>query len=436
MTQRRWGQTPPLDFPPPGGLPARYDEAEQAAIETVTSRVLEGQSLEEVLDSLFDASSSLVPFDRIGVAFLEEGGLRAVCHYARARYEPLLLGKGYAADLRGSSLERVLAEGRPRVISDLSRYALARPQSLSTALLVREGIRSSLTCPLSPAGRPLGFLFFASRFPSVYGEREVDLLSRMASSLGWAVERAYRIGQLETALASYREVLRFVSHELKNPLASILSEGRVLAQGYAGPLTSDQQALLAKMLSKGEYLLDLIRGYLDLSRIEEGGLQPVLRPGVDLVKEVALPALELVAPQFEASAITVETKLPQEPLLATADAALLRVALTNLLGNAAQYGRQGGRASLSLAGAQGKARFDVENEGPGFGAEEKGRLFRKFSRLSGAEAFRSKGSGIGLYITWWVAQRHGGRVEAHSEPGRWARFTLEIPLGGGTGGGP
>ncbi|MGC8763306.1 MAG: sensor histidine kinase, partial [Acidobacteriota bacterium] len=399
MTQKRLGQPPPLDFPPPGGLPARYDEAEQTAMEAITSRVLEGQSLEEVLDSLFDASSALVPFDRIGVAFLEEGGLRAVCHYARARYEPVLLGKGYAADLRGSSLERVLADGRPRVISDLPRYALARPQSSSTALLVREGIRSSLTCPLSPAGRPLGFLFFASRFPEVYGEREVNILSRMAASLGWAVERAYRIGQMETALASYREVLRFVSHELKNPLASILSEGRVLEKGYAGPLSPPQKALLAKMLAKGEYLLNLIRGYLDLSRIEEGGLQPVLRPGVDLVKEVALPALEMVAPQFEAKAIRVETKLPEEPLLATADAALLRVALTNLLGNAAQYGRQGGRASLVLTAAQGSALFEVENEGPGFGAEEKGRLFRKFSRLSGAEAFHCKGSGIGLYIT-------------------------------------
>ena len=72
-------------------------------------------------------------------------------------------------------------------------------------------------------------------------------------------------------------------------------------------------------------------------------------------------------------------------------------------------------------------RVEVWNEGPGFTAAERAALFRKFSRVRNAATRDKRGSGLGLYLCAEIAQLHGGRVEAESEPGAWARFTLVLP---------
>jgi len=69
----------------------------------------------------------------------------------------------------------------------------------------------------------------------------------------------------------------------------------------------------------------------------------------------------------------------------------------------------------------------VWNEGPGFPESERGKLFRKFSRLQVPELLRRKGSGVGLYTSWRIVNLHGGRISARSEPGAWAEFSFTIP---------
>ena len=132
------------------------------------------------------------------MSFVEEQGGRLAAHYARAHYDPLILKKGYTEDLAGSSLERVIASGRPRIIDDLERYLADHPASASTKLLVREGVRSSMTCPLLVDGRVAGLLFFSATRPHAYTEHHVRLHQAMAERLGQAVEKARRIERTRT----------------------------------------------------------------------------------------------------------------------------------------------------------------------------------------------------------------------------------------------
>lgn len=414
------------DFPRPENLDARFRQGARAILDKINSQVAAGDSIEQILGFVFSETRGIMPCDRIGLALLEEGGRRVAAHVALASYAPLYLNKGYGADIETTSLGRVLKTGDPRIIGNLETYSLAHPHSETTRLLLREGVRSSMTCPLLVNGRPLGFLFRSSRFPNAYSEREVALHLRMAERLGQAVEKAWRIEQLEATTKAYTEMLSFVAHELKNPLASIISEGRVMQEGYLGELPPKQGDMLGKMVRKAEYLLGLTRDYLDLARIESGDLKLSPLQHVDIEKDVVALAEELVRPQIEERGMRLEREGKAPPEV-QCDPSLMTIAVTNLLGNAAKYGNEGGLIILGSSECASGFRLWVFNEGPGFPESQKRDLFRRFSRLKTPELVKRRGTGVGLYNCWHIVQLHGGRIWAESAEGLWAKFTLEIP---------
>jgi len=227
-----------------GERPDLFPEDEQAVLDDVNRRVAAKASLGELMEFLFGSIQALYPCDRIGVAFVEDGGRRIAAHWARALYDPLLLKPGYAEDLAGSSLQSVIAEGSSRIIYDLVRYEEEHPRSASTRLLVREGVHSSMTCPLLVEGRAFGVMFLSSREAKVYTPYHARLWRVLAERISQAVEKVWRIEELTTANQAYNEVLAFVSHELKNPIASMITDARVLSQGYLGEMDPKHVAKL------------------------------------------------------------------------------------------------------------------------------------------------------------------------------------------------
>ena len=407
--------------------PLELTDDERRSVERINAKVAAGENLVKMLDFLFDSTRGVCPCDRIAVSFLENDGRRVVCHWVRAEYEPVLLAKGFAGDLEGSSLQPIIGTGHPRVIRDLRRYLELHPESPSTKLLVREGVRSSMTAPLAVDGRPVGFLFRSSRLPDAFDERQVRLHLAVAERLGQAVEKAWRIEQLEAANRAYLELMTFVTHELKGPLAAQISLGTTLTEGYVGELSGPQRETVERMVARARGLLRLVGDYLDLARVEGDGPRAELRDGVDLGREVLDPALETVRPLFEERRIDYSERRegPLDGL--RGDPALLQIVLHNLLGNAVKYGNEGGRVELTARRAADHLEVAVWNEGPGFPESEKGRLFRRFSRLPSPELLSRKGSGVGLYVAWQIVRLHGGRIWADSEPGRWARFSFRLP---------
>ncbi|HNX30883.1 MAG TPA: GAF domain-containing sensor histidine kinase [Holophaga sp.] len=404
----------------------RFPREEQAVLDLINQKVAAAASLDDLMDFLFDTIRALYPCDRIGLSFLEDEGRRVTAHWTRALYEPVHLKKGYSEDISRSSLRTVLESGSPRIIYDLAAYLEEHPRSVSSGILVREGVRSSLTCALSVEDRPVGLLFLSSREPRSYTPYHVRLWRLIAERLSQAVEKAWRIEQLTAANQAYTEVLGFVSHELKNPVASMITDARVLSQGYLGPMEPRQTAKLEKLIRKGEYLLDLVRNYLDLARMEGGTLR-VAPAKVDLVSGILEPAIDLVLPQVQEKKQVLERMYPPTPFEVEVDPALLKIVLVNFVGNASKYGNEGGlirvRAEREAAGF----RVSVYNEGPGWPPGERVKLFRKFGRLQTPELRTRKGTGLGLYTSWRIVHLHGGHIDAQAEHGRWAEFTAEIP---------
>ncbi len=408
------------------GAPQRISSDERSTLRMVNQKVAAKQSLNDVADFLFERTRSIIPCDRIGLAFVDESGERVIAHYARATYQPLLLTRGYTADLRGTSLERVIKSAEPRIIDDLALHAENHPASHSSHLLVREGVRSSLTCPLIVEGRVLGFMFRDSRRPKGFTAHHVQLEVAISERLSQAVEKAWQIEQLTDANRAYLEMLAFVSHEIKNPIASLVTDARLLSQGYLGELEPGQAAKIDRMVGKGEYLLALVQDYLDLARIDGGGLTLARRHDVDVLAEVVAPSLDLVRSDMERRGVRLELDLPQETVTAECDPGLLRIVVANLLSNAVKYGDEGGLVRVRVLRESSRLEVSVWNQGQGFASEDRGKLFQRFSRLRTRGEAR-RGTGVGLYSAWRITKLHNGRIRARSEPGSWAEFAFELP---------
>lgn len=401
-------------------------------LHAVNQKVAAADSLAETMRFVFESTRPVCPCDRLSLALIEEdGGQRvAVSHEVLADYEPLLLTKGYREKLDGSSLARILDTGQPRIINDLEEYLREHPGSRSTALILREGVRSSLTSPLIVEKRPVGFLFRSSRLPGVYDERQAQINRVLAERLGQAIEKIQHIEQLIAANRAYREVVGFVSHELKSPLASLVMDGETLLGGYLGDLVPAQSEKVRSMVRRAHYLLGLIRDYLNMDRLERGGFEAHPRVGVNIVAEVFVPAFELLAPQIEDKEIRLTRDFPRLPIHLTCDPHLLEIAALNLVGNAVKYSPKGAEVRVTLRVEGDRLRCTVWNEGPGFPDAARGTLFKKFSRIQTPQLLRQRGTGVGLYTTWRIVQAHGGTIHADSQEGYWAEFTFEIPLQG------
>lgn len=142
--------------------------AEVKALGEITERVNSGVFFDEVLDHVFETFEQIIPYDRIGVALIEEGGTGQTlvrAQWGRAKYDSLLLRKGYAAPLEGSSLRKITETREPLIINNLEIHLDVNPQSAPTRLIVNEGIKSNLTCPLVVQDKVTGFIFFSSLQP-------------------------------------------------------------------------------------------------------------------------------------------------------------------------------------------------------------------------------------------------------------------------------
>jgi signal transduction histidine kinase len=402
-------------------------QKEKRALDAVNEKVAAGESLEDILDFLFEKTASFNPCDRISLAFMEENGARAISYLSKASYSPMLLKKGFWQDLSGSSLETILKKNKPRIINNLEEYHKERPDSPSCKLLIKEGVRSSMTCPLIIDGRKIGFMFRSSRKKSAYNPHHVFLHLSIAERLSQAIEKAYRIEQLETANISYIEMLGFVSHELKSPLASITMDATLLTEGYLGKLTEKQEDKIKQMISKSEYLMSLIKDYLDLARIEGGTMEPNINPNVNLCEIAASISYSLLDNLFKEKNIDFACDHPPEEIEAECDYDMMRIVLINLLSNAVKYAKESGKVRLKIRKDQGSIFVSVWNEGPGFPPEQKSNLYKKFSRLKTPELIKQKGTGVGLYTVWRIIKLHGGQVDANSEEGKWAEFSFTIP---------
>ncbi len=404
------------------------DPAIRQTLERLANSVGARRSLPEVMEVVWEETSGLFPRDRISIAFVEDDGEMVISRFCRADYTPLFIDEDFHAGLSGSSLQPILTAGQARIISDLDAYLAANPDSVSTRLLCREKVASSMTLPLRVEGRQIGFCFISSKAKDAYSARHAGMMLLVLERISQAVEKSWIIRKLENARQQYMEMLGFVSHEMKSPLASLIARGESYTGGYLGAVDPLAKTTITRMMEIAGYLTGMIGNYLDLSRLESGQMRYAPRPGVCFKTEVLQFAIDTVSIRAEQRGSTITLDSPNEEITLTGDTDLLRIVMINLLDNAVKYGDQNIEVKVSLESKPEGLIIKVRNQGVGFTREQARGLFKRFSRLRQKGTEDRKGSGLGLYLTWWIIQQHQGRITADSDPGEWAEFTVQLPL--------
>jgi len=232
--------------------------------------------------------------------------------------------------------------------------------------------------------------------------------------------------ELKTKNRNYMEMLGFVSHELKNPLASATMGLFTVKDEYIGKLNPLQKKSLGSVANSLNYFQDMIKNYLDLSRLEKGELI-VNKTNFVLLKEVLVPVLVSLQPELRQKKMTLKNHIPEEVEL-NADKNLLRIVYDNLLSNAIKYGRKNGKIELNFERGEKELILNVYNEGEGIPKDKLPMLFQKFSRIDDPKYAAKKGTGLGLYICKEIVQKHGGEIRAESKQGKWTKFTFTLPI--------
>ena len=261
--------------------------------------------------------------------------------------------------------------------------------------------------------------------------REIENLvvefNEMAEALEERESRLREANDKLTALnESYMDMLGFVSHELKSPIASIMNYVFLLRQHKIGPLTEPQEKAVRNIETNSGRIMEMVRHYLNLSRIENGELKPV-PTRVAVLDEIVRPLLETFEADLAARHMRVENTIGAGVLL-RCDMNMAREVFENLVSNGIKYGREGGLLSLAATGSDGFVEFAVRNEGPGIPPEKFETIFQKFTRLEDDQHIRrQKGTGLGLFITRHIIQAHGGRITVESKPQEWVEFRFTLP---------
>ena len=217
--------------------------------------------------------------------------------------------------------------------------------------------------------------------------------------------------------------LSCMSHEMRTPLNAVVGYTSMLLQGMAGPVSSDQERMLARVDENGRRLLSLVNDVLDIARIEADRM-PVTPTEVHLAELVGEVLRELEPLAAESGlAVFAETDVGAPPVFN--DRQKIKQILLSLLVNALKFTPEGTvRVGCSFDPQRRRFRLAVEDTGVGIPIEDQSGLFADFGLPGQARA--GAGAGLGLSIARRLAHLMGGTITLTSAPGRGSTFTLEI----------
>ena len=235
------------------------------------------------------------------------------------------------------------------------------------------------------------------------------------------------IARLETSFAGLRRFTADASHELKTPLAVLRADVERAMMDSSNQ--TERMVALEEALQEVRRMSDLVESLLTLARADEGRFdvhrEPIeLQP---LVQEVFETALIL----GEAQGVTVNLPFTAD-VVVMGDRTRLRQLFLNLVTNAIKYTPAGGKVELGLGRHPDNVTFAVRDTGIGISAADFPHIFERFWRADRVRSRMSErgGFGLGLAISQWIAQAHGGSLTASSRLGRGSLFTVTLPLAG------
>jgi signal transduction histidine kinase len=378
-------------------------------------------SLEGLLQRVVGIAAEVIGAEYAAIGVLEPDGrlLESFTTYGiddelRARLGPPPRGHGI--------LGLVIKEARPIRLPDLTRH----PDSYGFPPH-HPVMHSFLGVPIVGKRGVFGNLYLTEKLGrKTFTEADEHIAVLLAANTAAAVENA-RLHEesarlLEEVQQLHRTRERFfamVNHELRNALAAVYGWSEMMVR-KKDPATVPRAAF--EVLDSAQQAVGLVNDLLDLSRLDEDRLKPVIR-GTE-PSAMARRAVLRVTPAAEARRVTVALDLaPSLPPCET-DASRVEQILINLLGNAINHTPEGSTVRLQVSSQAAKVVYTVEDEGSGIEESEVERVFDIYVTKPSGE---SRGVGLGLPLSRRLARLLGGELRATARPNQGGCFILELP---------
>jgi PAS domain S-box-containing protein len=358
----------------------------------------------------------------------------------------------------GDSLELVQAVGySPEVLASWQRFSLDVPIPLTDAVRTGEPIlldspaalaerypqlatmagspdpSSVAAIPLRVNGRAVGVLGLSFTALRAFPAEDHAFLLTLARQCALALERARLYAAERAARADAQAAIRvrdaflaIASHELKNPLTSLLGNAQLLQRraARAGAQSNRDQQTISVIVDQAARLNKLLTLLLDVSQLENGQLS-LERTPLDLC---ALTQRVVSDVQPTSTQHTLTATIPTMPLIIDGDALRLEQVLHNLLQNAIKYSPGGGLISVTVAQREQMACVAVTDQGIGIPQSALPHLFERFFRAAQVDTGGISGLGIGLYVVKEIMTLHDGMITVASTEGAGSTFTICLPL--------
>lgn len=414
---------------PFGRLTSVSADIEQERLRALTSAAVALTSeldVDTLLQRIVDVARGLVDARYAALAVWEEGSI--------ARFVYAGIDKDLARQIgspphgRGI-LGAVLREGRPIRLRNLPRdpRAVGAPSS-------HPAVTSFLGVPIGVRGVAYGDLYLANKIGAEeFSEDDESVAVNLASLAAAAIENARMFARERETAEQLRELDRMradfvsiVSHELRNPLATIRSLAILLNDARSLVSDAERKEYLDSIVGETDRLTELVEDVLSESRIQSGSLSYLFVP-YDPVRLVtrALEDARAASPGH-----TLDLDIPSSLPEVRGDAERMMQVLANLLSNACRYSSDGSTVTVRAGVRDGRLRVEVSDEGIGIAEEDVPRLFQRFVRLEHPGVAEIKGTGLGLYISRSIVEAHDGRISAESIPGKGSTFVIDVPVAG------
>ena len=289
-------------------------------------------------------------------------------------------------------------------------------------------MKSFLGVPIERRRGVFGILYLTEKLDGpAFTEDDEHIARLLAAQAGAAVENARLHEESARLLEEVQQLQRsrerffaMVNHELRNALAGVFGWAEMLVR-KKDPATVPKAAF--EVLDSADQAIALVNDLLDLSRLDEDRLKPVIKEVEPSV--MVMRAIVRVTPQTEASGIKVEFDTSLRVGTIHTDAHRVEQILINLLGNATRHAPGGSTIQVNLVGDHSRVRIEVLDAGPGVDEDDLDRIFDIY-QTKGCEG----GVGLGLPLSRRLARLLGGDLRAEARPDGGGCFILELPGSG------
>lgn len=223
------------------------------------------------------------------------------------------------------------------------------------------------------------------------------------------------------------EFISIASHQVRTPLTGIKWTINSLLEEQVGKLNVKQKKITSDAYKAVLRLVELINNLLDVSRLEEGRLG--FRFQNQALELVVKKVFENFRKEAKEKGITFSLSLPESPLpFIKLDTEKISIALNNLVDNAIKYTSPSGTINIEVLKKGKLVLIKIKDTGIGIPADQIDQMFTKFFRAKNAQNFQTSGTGLGMYVTKNIIERHGGAISLQSEENKGSVFSVTFPV--------